>query len=378
MPLSEYKARVAKIQEHLKKKKVGALIVGGEAFDQGSYAYVTGYLATVWWPGRTNYVVVPSNSDPIMLASAGPRDLPFLKTQTWITNIRPAQSLIIEAANVIKSFRPRLTKVGLAWLSSSKKADDYRTLQSQLTGVKLIQMDDALENLRKIKTENEVIQVRRACRALDLEHETLLRNLRAGVKEYEADAKADRMGRLEGVRDLRQLWSAGPEGHPVLIPSRDRAFAEGDKIAWFSTVEYSGYWAEIGRMFSLGEPSEGLTKMYGAAAAALDKGIVTMKPGVKVSKVYAEMQRALKASGHATDIQVNYGFGHEIGLDSAEKPFVNSSTTETIHSGMIFSLRVPLYRAKDGFVLLGDTILVTKDGNESLTKANRDLAIIKG
>jgi len=377
MPRSEYKARVSKIQQQLKKKRVGALIVGGEAFDQGSYAYVTGYLAHVWWPGRTNYAVVPSNSDPIMIASAGPRDLPFLKTQTWIENIRSAKNLIVEAANVVKSLSPKPTKVGLAWLGPSKKADDYRMLQSQLSHVKFVEMNETIENLRKIKTENEVSQVRRACRALDLEHETLLRNLMVGVKEYEAEARADRMARLEGARDLRMLWSAGPEGHSILIPSRERAFANGDNISWFGTVEYAGYWAEIGRVFSLGEPSPALAKMYNAARTALERGISTLRPGVKVSKVHNEMQRALRASGYEADIQTDYGFGHEIGLDSAEKPFIDSSTNDVIQSGMVFSLRVPLYHVKDGSVLLGDTLVVIESGSESLTKASRDLAIIK-
>ena len=374
---SEYEKRIAKIQKLIKAQKIGALIVGGEAFDQASYTYVTGYLATVWWPGRTNYVVIPQNQGPIMIASAGPRDLPFLKTQTWIQNIRPAKNLITEAANVTKSLSPRVKKIGLAWISQSKKADDYRTLRSNLPNLKFVQMNDRLEDLRKIKSENEISLVRKACRALDLEHETLLRNLKPGITECEVEAKADRMARLEGARDLRMLWSIGHEGHPILIPSRERELSKEDHVSWFGAVEYAGYWAEVGRVFSLGEPTPALANMHNAANVALEIGVKTIKPGVKLSKVHDEIQRSLKASSYDGSIQTDYGFGHAIGLDRAEKPFITHASNELIKSGMIFSLRIPLHKSREASVLIGDTILVTEDGNERLTRSSQDLVTIR-
>jgi Xaa-Pro aminopeptidase len=376
IPSSLYQTRIERIQQHLRTKRVNALVVAGEAFDQGSYAYITGNLEALWRPCKTNYAVVPSKGDPIMFTSGGQRELSFLNTQTWITDIRTARQAILDVIDGIKSFAGRPTRVGLVGLGPSKRAEAYRALQSQLSGVKFIHLDAFLERLRRVKDDREIAQVRRACHALDLEHETLLANLKAGVKDYEAEAKADRMARLEGARDAKSLWAAGPEGRPVLIPSRERVFTKGDNIAWFATVEYGGYWAEIGRDFSVGEPSEALAKMHNATVGVLERCIGKIKPGINVSKLYREIQSGLEASGYAANVQKDYGFGHAIGLDRAEKPFVDSSTKDVTQDGMVFSLRVPLYREKVGSVLVGDTVRVTEDGSESLTKANRELAVI--
>jgi hypothetical protein len=241
IPSSTYQARIERIQQHLRTKRVNALVVAGEAFDQGSYAYITGNLETLWRPRKTNYTVVPSKGDPIMFTSGGQRELSFLKTQTWITDIRTARQGILDVADGIKSFAAKPTRVGLVGLGQSKRAEAYRALQSQLSGVKFVPLDAFLEKLRRVKDDMEIAQVRRACRALDLEHETLLRNLNAGIKDHEAEAKADRMARLEGARDAKSLWAAGPEGHPVLIPSRERAFTKGDNIAWFATSQWESH-----------------------------------------------------------------------------------------------------------------------------------------
>ncbi len=184
------------------------------------------------------------------------------------------------------------------------------------------------------------------------------------------------MARLDGARDVRMLWATGPEGPGVLMPVSERAFADGDQITVHFTNEFGGYWAEMGRVFSLGEPSKEFMMLYDAALKAFNQGLLALKRGNKASVVSKEIRQALRLAGYEGNIQGDYGLGHAIGLDDAEPPFINDYTQKKVKEGMVFSLRVPLQRSEVGSVLIGDTVAVTKHGAISLTNSPRELNVL--
>lgn len=70
-------------------------------------------------------------------------------------------------------------------------------------------------------------------------------------------------------------------------------------------------------------------------------------------------------------------FGHGVGLELHEKPYVTSKNTELIKENMIFTIEPGIYLPEEFGIRIEDTILVTKNGIEILTKFEKDYMIIK-
>jgi len=366
MPRSLYRERLNKIKEHMRGKGLDALIIAGQAHYCENLTYVSGLLLGIWGgPGRAGYCLITADKEPILINVSGPREIPFYKALTWISDIRVMPGGVLAVANIIKG-QPSLKKVGLVGISPSINSGDYALLKKELGQIEFTDETPFFENMRKIKDEREFDIIRLSCKAIDVECETLSQTIAEGVAIREAEAEADRIARLEGARDVRILWAT--QDMRVLSLPLERTFKAGDIVACYFATEVLGYWAEAGRVFTIGKPSDEYTKMYNAGLKALSAGENAIKAGSSVSSVYKQMIDELKSSGYEENFVAEYGFGHGIGLSIAEKPFIEENADVTLEENMAISIRVPLYKSGVGFVLVGETVKVLRDGVEKLSK----------
>jgi Xaa-Pro aminopeptidase len=374
MPSSTYEQRVEKAKEHMKKSKLDLLLLTGVGSDKGNYTYFSKVLPNIA-AVPNSYMLLPLRREPIIFSVGGGREFPFFKRTTWIRDARSATGGVKDVINGIKSLKPKPKKIGTVGIGPAKFPTVFKLFESEL-GAIFVPQEAFVEKMRRTKDEREISLLRKASRSMDVEYETLSSVISKGAKEYQADAKADKMARLEGARDARILWATGPEGSDALNAASERAFADGDQITVHLANEFGGYWAEMGRVFSLGDPSDKFVKMYKVALDAFNNGVSALKPKNKVSSVYKETYKVLKAGGFEGNIQEDYGLGHGIGLDNPEPPAIEASSKDTIEEGMVFSVRVPLYRKGTGSLLIEDMIAVDKDGPAFLTESQHELNIL--
>lgn len=376
MPTSYYMNRIEKTRQYMKKNRIDLLILTGITTDKGNYSYFSKTLPVMkTWPD--SYLLVPLRGEPVVFHTGNEREYFFFKTTTWVRDPRSATKGVRDVIDWLKALSPKPKKIGTVGIGPSRHQEIFKQIQSEMKGVSFVALDEFVTNLRRIKDEREISMLLKAGNSLDLVYKTLAGTICREVAEYEAQSKAERMVKIDGARDVRFLWATGPEGSSALTMFSERPFAEGDQITVHCAAEFGGYWAEMGRVFSLGKPSEKYAKMYAGALEAFNKGVNALKPNNKASSVYKEIRKALKEHGLQDNVQEDYGFGHAIGLDNPEPPFFDASSNDTIKKGMVFSLRVPLYKEGTGSLLIEDTIAVEKTGPVSLTTSPRELKILQ-
>lgn len=144
----------------------------------------------------------------------------------------------------------------------------------------------------------------------------------------------------------------------------------------FPKSRSTGYFADITRTFVKGEPSSELQSMYEAVLKAQAEGVKAVGPGVKTSEVHKICSQVFIDSGYDVG---NKGFthatGHGVGLDVHEKPRLESSSEAELKSGNVVTVEPGLYYPKIGGIRIEDTVLVTKNGRDSLSGYPKDWII---
>jgi Xaa-Pro aminopeptidase len=68
--------------------------------------------------------------------------------------------------------------------------------------------------------------------------------------------------------------------------------------------------------------------------------------------------------------------GHGIGIECYDPPFLNPTSGHILEEGMVVNVETPYYELGFGGVQVEDTLVVTKNGYQLFTKADRNLFVL--
>jgi Xaa-Pro aminopeptidase len=145
----------------------------------------------------------------------------------------------------------------------------------------------------------------------------------------------------------------------------------------------SGCFADMTRVFVVGEPSEELAEYHRLCREALEAAVAAVKPGVAGSELHRICSKVFEEHGYPTLLSKQPGevlkdgfyhsLGHGVGLEVHEDPALGRGPGELV-AGDVIAVEPGLYRHGYGGCRLEDLVLVTEDGAEVLTDYPYDLA----
>lgn len=234
-------------------------------------------------------------------------------------------------------------------------------------------------NLRLIKTEEEVNRIRRAIEITIEGVETLMKNARAGMKEYELEAYFDFVCKKNGVKDFafKTIAAAGKNATILHYVTNDSELRDGDLILFDLGAQYKLYNGDISRTFPInGKFTERQKEVYEAVLRVNEEIIRQMKPGVnfiELNKVAKSLiaKECIKLGLIKDEEEVSkyyyHSIGHSLGMDTHDIELEGRDVT--FEPGMIYTVEPGIYIEEEGIgVRIEDDILITASGNEVLTK----------
>jgi Xaa-Pro aminopeptidase len=145
---------------------------------------------------------------------------------------------------------------------------------------------------------------------------------------------------------------------------------EGPHIA-LSFMRVNGYGAECERTFFVTPPTEKITEVLNAMLEARRRAFELVRPGAPCAEIDLAANGFLRMEGFGDYLL--HRTGHGFGLGNHEGPWVADGSHDVLAENMLISIEPGIYIPDLGGFRHSDTVLVTQDGYESLTKFPTDL-----
>jgi len=256
-----------------------------------------------------------------------------------------------------------------------KEAADF---EEKLTDIDMIPVEEVVENIRIVKDNDEIEKIRQACTLSDRGYDFILKHLKPGVTEIEIKILLENFIRSEGgSTSFESIIAFGKNSAIPHHLSTTTKLRSEDCILLDFGAKIEGYCSDMTRTVYVGKPDEKFQKMYeatnGAQEVAMDYLKTHMKKGFEIQKTQELANSHLATNGFP---KIPHAIGHGVGLQVHELPYVSPFADEDLVPGMVITNEPGVYVPNLYGVRIEDTVLITGDGLEILTKSPKELVII--
>src|SRR5262245_42617096 len=261
-------------------------------------------------------------------------------------------------------------------LSSGKTAIAGREfMEARFVQEETVSATAAVEAVRRFKTPQEIDILKQAARLADAGYQYFVDTAQVGMAEYELVAEVEAFLKTNGAEDNFMLIGSGGTEIFGMRPPTERRLQEGDNITTELTPQVNGYYAQICRTMVLGEPSTEQRRSFAIFHEAQAAAQRFIKPGVNIKDVARVQNDVFRREGYAEYTSAKYTRvrGHNLGLYPDENPWVLEDVDCLVNKGMVLIAHPITYLPLAGYMVFGDTLLVTEDGWVSLIQTEKKL-----
>ena len=232
-----------------------------------------------------------------------------------------------------------------------------------------------VEEIRRVKTPREMQVMRQAADLADRGYQHFASVIETGMAEYELVAEVEGFLKANGAEDNFMLIASGGTEVTGMKPPTERRFRPGDSVTTELTPQVDGYWAQICRTLVLGEPNAQQRESFSIFREAQQAAVDYLKPGVNISDVARVQNDVFRKFGYGEYTGPKYTRvrGHGIGLHCDENPYVLEDVNYTVKEGMTLIAHPNTYLPLSGYMVFGDSLVVTANGCEALNHTERTL-----
>ena len=361
------------VRERMAKKGVDCLVV------QSQQRFVGGYFR--WFtdiPGQNYHItaVFPLDDDMTIISHGSPAPAPPASPPAW--SLRGVKERVNtpafpnvwwedawdaeKAVEVMK--RKRAKTVGLVGLGNMSAAL-YENLKKGLPGVNFINATDFVDEIRMVKSEEELKLHREAASMHEMSYEVAKKAIKPGRTATEVMEEIRHAQVLAGSEEQQINIAFGQPGSPQYSQTSwgntfvRRTFREGDIVnLLIESSAAGGYWYDLRRFLCIGRVPKELQEAHEIVKEARSIMAAHSKPGVTPAVALDASDKFLKSKKCPPESRAA---GHGQGLDLVERPVVRREEPAKLEVGMVVALH-PSARTKYAMACLSDTYVITNSG----------------
>ena len=375
LPDTEFKERINRVQEELKKNNFDAYLVHSNEADQANVRYLSDH-----WPiFETAGVIIPTEGDPILLI--GPEAEPFAKDRSRVPEIRKLieyrESAEPDYPDIpVSTFSDIFEEVSGGKEIKRLALGDYSILPMPVyDGItkalgkgKIIRAEWILSNMRIKKSENEIAMIKEAHNISELTLKYTLEKMEPGMTEKEVlgivyESMYSNGAECEGFPNY--VFGGKKTRNAIARSTYDR-LEKGQLIQLCIGARFGGYSSSVGRPVIFGKMHDEMRKHVEFGLEVHLKTYEWIREGVVAREVAIKYKEYFKEHGYE-DVYL-YGPCHGTGIIEVEKPWMETTSDYKLEENMTF-MADTFFTTEDYGFRWEDGFRVTKDGCEPFSDA---------
>jgi len=375
----EFSKRKQSVLKSMKEQNLDALLM----FRQESMYWLTGYDTFGYVFFQT--LILDQTGNVILLTRAP--DLRQAQNTSNIENIRiwvdkdginPTDDL----KKILNELNLKNKNIGIEYeaygmtgrnaLRLNKSLDNYCRFEDQ---------SELITKLRVIKSDEELVYVRKAAELADRALDEAWKYTKAGASEAKILAEMQKAV-LEGGGDYPAndyIIGSGDNALLCRYQSEKRNLSPTDQLSleWAGTFKH--YHSAMFRTIPIGKADSKHIKMHEACVEALNNCVKTLKPGNTAGEVFDAHVKTFDDLGFnkARMNACGYSLGSTFAPNWMDWPMLYTGNPYIIAPGNVFFLHMILMDSTANLAMnLGETYLITENGNERLGKQTLDLVVL--
>lgn len=366
--MEEFQARLTNLRMQMAEHEVELLIV-----DQAEFLfYVTGFAISA---SQYRACLVTMEGEPVMVLRN--LDAPLCRRSVWferVVGFDDSDDPFAVIAKEVEALGYAEGTLALDLFSYTLTVQYYQSLQRALPDANWVDFSGVLPQLRAEKSAAEFDYLRKAAAIADQAMEKVQNHAATGGTPRDSAAVAAsvyyRLGADPG--HVGPIAIAGKDDH-LHAALADTPLKEGDILHAELVPKVKGYCARIMRPTYIGDPPGEVKEKAELIVRLQDKQYRAMVPGALAAEVDAVLREGMLQSGlkqtytNITGYTLGYYFIHSPRSSDFSQVFLPQSEW-TLQENMVFHM----YTVADGLAF-SDTVRVTGDGGDPLTKRERKL-----
>ncbi|MGD0151395.1 MAG: M24 family metallopeptidase [Xanthobacteraceae bacterium] len=360
LPYDEFTLRLEELRAAMDRNGWPAVLVYGDVREHAALAFLTSFIPRVRW----GMALLPRTGDARLLCAMSTRDLPAMRTLTWIADVRSGMG-----PEWINAFDPwlecftdnqaqKLGTIGFDVMAPVLQAAVRRSLGERFV---LQRADDVVAIPARRKRPRELTMIRASCKLLETAEKTFVESWRGSHAPETAALDAERVARSLAAQDVRTLVSL--DGGRTLVPYQGRFEKCEGPLVGYLAVKVLGYWADM--FVTVDDGSATAAARH--AEAALEAIIANMRPGTRIDALHAKAVGAL--APYKLHPVLGGSIGHGIGLSLHEGAEFQASSDATLVEDGVYALQAGAADAKACNVLISAIVRVAATAAEVLVRS---------
>ena len=371
----------ARIQDGLRARMEAQGLDGLLVDDHHHVAYLTGFFH---FPNERPAAVWLTADECVLLVPALEADHAEKQNTAADFVVYPEFPGLEDAFSILLSTKNPTGRIAYSPTTPVGRVEKFRRFAPNATWV----MSEIVEDARLIKFPEEIALHREAARISDAMVESGLKLIRDAMAagsplptEAELASHVTRFGVSTMYAEhedvvVGQMLAGGlvytgkNAAFPHGLPSAERV-KPGETFILSLGCAVGGRFAESERTFVMGEPSDEQRRYFDVAARAQAVGTDALIAGRPCSEANRICLDVIREAGMEQFLR--HRQGHGIGIWLHEPPWIADGDDSPLLPGMIVSSEPGLYIPGHGGYRISDTVLITENGPERLTKRPRTL-----
>jgi Xaa-Pro aminopeptidase len=241
-------------------------------------------------------------------------------------------------------------------------------------------LDSPLQPLRAIKDESEISTLREAAELGSLGFDFVCSLLKEGITEIEVATELEIFWKRKGGRSVAfdPIIAFGSNSSMPHYRAGSGILMKNDIVLIDIGVNFRHYHSDMTRTFFYGKPHDRLLEIYEIVRKAQEAALALCCPGTLIGTLDSAARNLIAQAGYGPNF--SHSLGHGVGLNIHEYPTLKNAPpyhSIALAKGMVITIEPGIYLPGIGGVRIEDTIVITNEGYENLTKRPCNYPFIK-